>query len=357
MQKFNRDRFGSSWAFLRNFNFKLRVKRRKFPLLLSILTLFCVIALNACLGSPQGELTPLRMGITPWPGFDIAIYGKEAGLFQQRGLDVEFVRFDNQQDSSRAVMRNQLDLAFASLWDVMQVDPTSDRPEFVMVTNVSQGSDGVVAKPGIESAKQLRGKKIGCKLGTVNHLILLEALQSNGIEPNAVEIADLPNEVAARQLKEGTIDAAVLWEPDLTAIAREIQGKVVFTTAEVDSLVIDGVIARSSFVVERERALQQFILAWFDIMNAVETQPDRVFELVGEQLGQTGESFAQDYSGLQKGDRDLNRRMFATNGRLQEAVAKIAELLKADPRHGKSVREDIQLNSTSVNAAIEAWES
>jgi NitT/TauT family transport system substrate-binding protein len=103
--------------------------------------------------------------------------------------------------------------------------------------------------------------------------------------------------------------------------------------------------------------LQQFILAWFDIMNAVETQPDRVFELVGEQLGQTGESFAQDYSGLQKGDRDLNRRMFATNGRLQEAVAKIAELLKADPRHGKSVREDIQLNSTSVNAAIEAWES
>lgn len=46
----------------------------------------------------------------------------------------------------------------------------------------------VVAQPAIKSVANLRGKRVGSKLGTVNHLILLEALKLHQIKPEEVKI-------------------------------------------------------------------------------------------------------------------------------------------------------------------------
>jgi NitT/TauT family transport system substrate-binding protein len=318
--------------------------------LLGVLLIFIV---NGC--QPNKTLQPLRIGITTWPGFDIALYAQKKGLFQKRGLKVDFVRFENQQDSSRAVLRGALDAAFVSLWDVMQVDPGNDNPVFVMVTNISHGSDGIVAQPGIKSVKELRGKRIGAKFGTVNHLILLEALDLKNVNPSQVNIEDISNDEMAERMLKKRLDAAVLWQPLLGDTAKKIKGNIVFTTQEVDSLVIDGLVSRSSLLASKKDELTQFILAWFDLMHAVDTQPTEVFAVVGQELGQSGESFASDYGGLKKGDIPLNERMFAPNGRLKDAAKQMVKLLKEDSRHGRIIREDVDINSVPVKNAIALW--
>jgi NitT/TauT family transport system substrate-binding protein len=311
--------------------------------------------INACSLGQNQSLKPLRVGITSWVGFDIARYAEPSGIFKQRGLEIDFVRFENQQDSSRAVMRGALDAAFVSLWDVMQVDPGNGKPVVLMTTNISAGADGIVAKPEIKSVEDLRGKKVGAKLGTVNHLILLEALKANQIKPSDVQLLDYSNEVAAQKIKEGEIDAAVLWEPMLGETAKNIKGNVIYTTKQVDSLVIDALMSSDMIVKAKKAELKQFMLEWFDVMHAVETQPKEVFNTVGKKLGQSGESFASDYAGLKKGDMTLNRRMFAAEGRLNSAKAEIVQLLKADPRHGRVIRQDVQIDATLVNEAMAGW--
>ena len=316
--------------------------------------LLLTVLLHSCAQSnvPQNVL---RVGISPWPGFDVSLYAKEAGLFEKRGLDVEFVRFDNQQDSSRAVLRGRLDAAFVALWYVMQVTPGNDNPVFVMVTNVSAGADGIVTQPEIKSLEDLRGKQVGVKLGTVNHLILLEALKKHQIEPTALQVKDVSNETSAQLMVNGELDGAVLWEPLLGETAKNIEGNIPYTTKELDSLVIDGLMSSSSIVSEKQEEFRQFILAWFDLMHVLSVEPDKVFTIVSQQLDQNSEDFAKDYAGLDKGDIEMNRQMFKTNGRLQEAVESMTKLLREDPRHGRIIREDIQINPEPVNAAIEAW--
>ncbi|GAB4276880.1 MAG: hypothetical protein Fur0025_02440 [Oscillatoriaceae cyanobacterium] len=311
--------------------------------------------IHACNGIREQPLKQLQIGITSWPGFDIALYGQAAGLFEKRGLTVEFQRFQNQQDSSRAVMRGSLDAAFASLWDVMQVDPGNDNPAVVMVTNISRGADGIVTQAGIKSVKELRGKKVAAKLGTVNHLILLEALNLHQVPPNTMEIEDVSNEIAVDFLKTGKVDGAVLWEPVLSKTAKEIKGNIPYTTKDLNSLVVDTLVTRSGLVQEKQAELTQFILAWFDIMHAVETNPTEVFAKVGEQLGQSGVAFSADYGGLKKGDMAMNRQMFAREEGLVEAKAKILALLREDMRHGRMPREDVSIAREPVNAAIAQW--
>jgi len=328
-------------------------------------TFFCLFAIalsltfvtNACSLGQNQSLKPLRVGITTWVGFDIARYAEPSRIFKQRGLEVEFVQFDNQQDSSRAVMYGRLDAAFASFWDVMQVDPGNGKPVVLMTTNISAGSDGIVAKPEIKSVEDLRGKQVGAKLGTVNHLILLEALKAHQIKPSEVKIRDYSNDVAAEKIRAGAIDAAVLWEPMLGETAKNIKGNVIHTTKQLDSLVIDTLMSSDSIVKTKKAELKQFILAWFDVMHAVETQPKEVFNTVGKKLGQSGESFASDYAGLKKGDITLNRRMFPADGRLNSAKAEIVQLLQADPRHGRVIRQDVEIDAALVNEAMTAWKS
>ena len=156
-------------------------------------------------------------------------------------------------------------------------------------------------------------------------------------------------------MQEGLLDAAVVWEPLLSSTAKNIEGNIVYTTKDVDSLVIDGLATRSETLTNKKEELTRFILTWFDLMEAVENQPNEVFEIVSQKLDQSPESFASDYAGLKKGDIAMNQRMFKPQGRLTQAMKQITEMLREDPRHGRTIREDVEINGDPLTSAIEKW--
>ncbi len=342
----------------RTWNLKQRIGKQSWWLMAGLFLISAIssLILNACSSGQTAKLQPLKVGITTWPGFDVVLYAQEAGLFQKHGLDVDLIRFENQQDSSRAVLRGSLDAAFASFWDVIQTDPGNDKPAFIMVTNISHGADGIVAQPGIKSVKDLRGKRVAAKLGTVNHLILLEALRLHHVKPQEVTIEDVSNETSVELLEAKKVDAAVLWEPLLGETAKKIKGKIVYTTKDLDSLVIDGLMTRAENLRTKKAELTAFISTWLDVMQAVDTKPDEVFQQVGKALGQSGKSFASDYAGLKKGDIAMQKRMFQEE-RLQTAMKELSQLLEEDPRHGRLPRKDMEITSELVTAAIDEWKS
>ena len=313
------------------------------------------LMVNACSLDQTPKLQPLKIGITTWPGFDVVRYAQTTDLFKKHGLEVKLIGFENQQDSARAVLRGSLDAAFVSLWDVVQVDPGNDKPTIVMVTNISHGADGIATQPGIQSVEALRGKRVGAKLGTVNHLILLEALKLHHVKPAEVTIEDVSNESAVELMANGKLDGAVVWEPLLSNTAKKIKGNIVYTTKEVNSLVIDALVSRSTTVTAKKAEFTQFVSTWLDVMQAIDVEPKAVYEQVGKQIGQSGASFSKDYAGLKKGDISLQQRMFQSQGGLKQAITQMAQLLKEDPRAGRATREDIEINAEPVTAAIKGW--
>lgn len=330
------------------------------PKFFSFLILICLvfwmaIAIENCTFQNSGALKVFKVGLNNWPGYQIALYAQETGLFRKHGLEVKLIRFNNQQDNIRATMRGSQDASFAPLSEVMQVDPGQDKPVFVLVVDISAGSDGIVARPDINSVKDLKSKKVSAKFSTVSHLILLEALNANHINPQEVEIVDVANERGAEMLAQGKISASVMWEPLLANTAKAVGGKVIHTTADVDSVVIDGVTTHSSVLATKQDEIINFIEAWFDAMDAVEKKPQEVFSVVAKQIGTTTEIFAENYRGMKKGDLEMNRRMFV-EGRLQVAYQQIRQLLLADPRHGRILREDVEINAEPIAKATKNWQ-
>ena len=89
------------------------------------------------------SLQNLRVGMNNWIGYAIALYAQDAGIFKNRGLEVYITQFNNQQDNIRSTMRGAQELSFVPLWEVMQVDQANDQPVFIMVVDVSAGSEGI----------------------------------------------------------------------------------------------------------------------------------------------------------------------------------------------------------------------
>ena len=331
------------------FQTKLWVK----PLILFIVTLISLLITNGCFFQQNNTLKTFRVGIINWPGYDIVLYAQEAELFKNRGLEVEFVRFQNNLDASRAMLRGSIDASFSTLWEAKQLDPGNDKPIFVLVTNISYGSDGIVTQSNLKSVTDLKGKKIGARLGTVNHLILLEALNLYNLRPTDVEIDNISNQTAVEKMKQGLLDGAVIWEPLLSKTAQDIQGNIVYTTRDLDSLVIDGLLTRSETLRNKKEEITRFVMTWFDLMEAIDVNPNEVFQVVGQQLDQTLESFTRDYAGLKKGDIAMNQSMFEPQGRLIQALEEIKNLLQEDSRHSRIIREDVEINGDPVISAIE----
>ena len=309
-----------------------------------------------CLGATTaGATAPLKVGLAQWPGYDVIWYGAAERLFEERGVAVRFVRMDHQKDATRALLRGRMDGVFTSVWDLFVSGAAADQVKVVLVTNVSSGSDGVVVRNGLANMAELRGKTVAARLGSINQLILAEAMEAHGLGAGDVRIRDVSNDIAYQDFLDGEVDAAVLWQPLLGRAARRSGGEVVFTTADVDSLVIDTLTITKRSSLDRQGDWRRFMLAWLDIMHALETRPEQVFRSVAQSLGQDASDFAADYAGLVKGDAGLNVAQFGAAGAIHQLYDRMEAMAALFPTYPIEINRNIDFDGGLILQAIEEW--
>jgi NitT/TauT family transport system substrate-binding protein len=186
-----------------------------------------------------------------------------------------------------------------------------------------------VARKGINSVKDLAGKKVSAKIGTVAHLILIEALLKHDQTATQVELIDVSNSEGSRLLSEGKIDAAVMWQPDLSDTQKAIDGHIIHTTADLESLVVDILLMAPNITEDKIPQVQKFVDTWFEVQTHIKTKPNEVFSAVGNLLHQSAQSYQSDYQGLKPGDIELNRK-YITEGELKRSIEKIEASMDKD---------------------------
>jgi NitT/TauT family transport system substrate-binding protein len=327
------------------------IRRRTF---LSQMAMGTGLALShlGCQQIPQ--MANLRIGINDWIGYAIAHYAQKSGIMEKRGLQIDLIEFMNLQDATRAMLRGSLDASFSTVWDLMSTSITSVQPVILLISDVSHGSDGIVARYPLQSMADLRGKRIGVKLGTVNELILLEALKLHQISSKAIKMVDISNEIAANELRKKRIDAAVMWQPLLSEIAKEIQGSIIYTTKDQDSLVLDILATTNQIFQDKKTAFRQFIWAWFDTMAILQQEPENIFQFLEKELGQSRSTLSKNYSGLKPGNIVFNRQMLGKNQGINVILSQINDLLIQN-NHSQTIAPSIIIPSDFITSNLDQW--
>jgi NitT/TauT family transport system substrate-binding protein len=277
------------------------------------------------------KAAPIKIGYSDWPGWTAWQIAKEKGLFKKNGVDVELVWFPIYTDSLTALNTGKIDANCSAWCDVIAPLAEGIKLKVVLVNDNSAGNDAIIAKPGIKSVKDLKGKTVATELGTVEHFVLLQALAKNGMSEKDVEYKNLTVPDAAAAFIAGKVDAAGVWQPWINQIQKEGKGNAVFTSKELPGLIPDLLVFQEKVVSERADEVQKIVATWFDVLAFIKSNEKEAVAIMAKVVEQKPEDYLAFMPGTKFFDLKANLHAFEKSNddsSLAGSGKKIAGFLK-----------------------------
>ena len=263
------------------------------------ITLIALLTLVSC-----AREEPLKVGYSDWPGWvtwEIAI---EKNMFAEVGVNVEFEWFDYVA-SMDAFAAGQLDAVAMTNGDALVTGATGAQNVMILINDYSNGNDMIVAAPGISTIDELKGKKVGVEIGFVGHLLLLNALEKNGLTESDVELVNVPTNETPQVLASGEVDAIVAWQPNSGQSLNLVPGSTaIYTSADEPGLIYDVLAVSPTSFAQNRKSWAKVIEVW-DMAVAFLNNPETREEAISIMAARVGLS-SEEYKGFLEGTKIMS---------------------------------------------------
>jgi NitT/TauT family transport system substrate-binding protein len=216
-----------------------------------------------------GQKPPLRVVYTDWPSwaaFEIAV---ERGWFRKVGLRVELSRSDY-VSSLDAFSSKRVDAVTVTNSDALVMGAAGAKSRMILVIDYSDGNDKIVARRGIETFKDLKGKKVGLEFTMAEHLLFLKACEENGMDSSDVSLVNFPSSDTTQALMAGDVAAVGASYPMAAETLHLVVGaKTLFTSADVPGLIYGALAVSPASLAERREDWVKFAKVWYWVADFV----------------------------------------------------------------------------------------
>lgn len=260
----------------------------------------------AALIAAAAEKPVLKIGYSDWPGWTAWEIADKKGFFQKHGVNVKLEWFEY-GPSIDAFSVGKIDAVGISNGDAMVLNATGARNIIIMINDYSNGNDKIVARPGIHSVKDLKGKKVGVEFGCLSHALLINALTKNGLKETDVKLVNMPTHQAAQILETGGVDAVVAWQPHSGNALELVKGsKAIYTSADEPGIIYDILAVSTESLMKNRAEWEKVVAAWYDViafLNDPKTK-DEAIKIMADRVGVS----AKKYGGYISGTRFLTAK-------------------------------------------------
>jgi NitT/TauT family transport system substrate-binding protein len=275
----------------------------------------------------------LVVGINTWAGHSPGIVsagGMEttpSSTYKKKyDLDVKFVLLEDPAAKLAAFRKGDIDVMWNTVdnWarEASILAENNQKAKSIVMQDWSRGGDGIVSLSSISSIEQLKGHKISCTQFTPSHFLLLYLLAQSGLSPEdragvekgIVFTQDAP--AAAAMFKAKQVDAAVTWEPDLSAAvtARGDEAHVLVSTTAATNIIADTLCARQDVIDKAPDTLRDFVHGWFDGIESIKNDPANAYALVAKALKLDSDTVSGMLSGLKLTPYADNAQFYGLTG-------------------------------------------
>ena len=274
-----------------------------------------VVAINTWAGHSPGVV--FNNGMDPNPG---------SSYKRKYGLDVKFVLFEDPATKLAALRSGNVDI----MWDTVDnwareasiLAEQNQKAKSIIMQDWSRGGDGIVSLASIKSIEELKGHKIACTQFTPSHFLLLYLLAQSGLSP--ADRADVEKGIiftqdapaAAASFKAKQVDAAVTWEPDLSAAvtARGNEAHVLVSTSAATNIIADTLVARQEIIDKAPDSLRDFVHGWLEGIDVIKNDPQGSYATVGKALKLDSDTISGMLSGLKLTPYADNAQFYGLTG-------------------------------------------
>ena len=238
---------------------------------------------------------PLKVSIVSFHGYAPALVAngqslttKPGSLFDKEGLNVEFVIQDDIPTLSTIFEAGTAQCAWrtSDFWAQEQPNLRNSGHDgrAVMIVDNTRGADAIIAKdPSIRTVEDLAGKKVAMLQFTPSHGMTIDAVDNSSLSARrkqTIEYVFIGAEEGTAgvraALESGNVDAAALWDPDLSLALRATKGHVVYSTRTASNLIFDVIVCDKRVLDSEEgaAAVQKLVNGWMAGVDAAKANPD-----------------------------------------------------------------------------------
>jgi NitT/TauT family transport system substrate-binding protein len=303
---------------------------------LAAAVLAALAALTACssnsdsAGTSGGGNAPITLGFSAWPGWFPWQVAEEQGLFAKNGVTVQLKYFDSYTDSLNALASGSIDANSQTLNDTLSSVAGGAKESIVLVNDNSTGNDQIIAKSGISSVADLRGKTVAAEQGTVDHYLLLLALARAGLSEKDVTFRPLLTDAAAAAFVAGKVDAVGVFAPFTGTALGRAGSKAIATSRDFPGAIPDHLVTSRTLVEKRPDAVQALVRTWFDTLAWIKANPAKATETMAKKAGVSTSEYASYDTGTTIFTRQQNLDAFSsgnTDAHLDFQARKISDFL------------------------------
>jgi len=280
---------------------------------------------------PQpGARTKVVLAFSAWPGWFPWQIAQEKGLFAANGVDVELKYFENYLDSLTALSTGNVSANSQTLNDTLISISGGAKQTIVLVNDNSTGNDQIIAGEGITGVAGLKGKTVAVEQGTVDHFLLLLALQKAGLTGKDITLKALPTADAAAAFKAGQVDAVGAFAPFTTTALERPGSKAIATSSEFPGAIPDHLVFNATFVADHPDEVQLVVKTWFDTLKWISENKDAAIEIMAKKAGVSAADYKTYDAGTTIFSREANLSAFApgtSTANLDYQAAQIADFL------------------------------
>ncbi|WP_081736545.1 ABC transporter substrate-binding protein [Amycolatopsis orientalis] len=305
--------------------------RRLMTALLCALSLAGVTALSACSDtSTAASGTKLTIGYSAWPGWFPWAVAQEKGLFEKNGVNVDLKWFDSYTESINALSSGAIDANSQTLNDTLASVSGGAKLSVVLVNDNSTGNDKIIAREGITGVADLKGKKVAVEQGTVDHYLLLLALQEAKLTEKDIELVPLLTDAAAAAFVGGQVDAVAAFAPFTSKALERPGSRAIATSAEFPGAIPDHLVVSEQLSKERKKEVQALVTTWFQTIDWIKQNKDEAVKIMSKRGAVTTDEYKTYDAGTTIFTKQQNLDAFTpgvTPAHLNFQAGKIADFM------------------------------
>lgn len=260
------------------------------------------------------------------------IISKDFGWLEEAtGIPVQWVQVNSGSELNTGLAAGSIDFGLSGSSGIAAGIANKVPFDVIWIHDIIGDNEALVVKKdsGINSVKDLVGKKIAVPFGATTHYHLLAALELEGVDPESLEIYDMQPPDALAAWHRGDIDGSFIWEPTLAKML-ESDGKVVIYSRKLAAagyLTGDITVVRKDFAEKYPDIVTEYIKGEIRAVDFYGENSSEAAAAVSRQFDIPQEEAARQMRSLVllSGEEQLNDSYMGK----QDNIGNLASVLKA----------------------------
>ncbi|MDT8446031.1 MAG: ABC transporter substrate-binding protein [bacterium] len=269
---------------------------------------------------------PLVVGTNLWPGYEPLYLARAERFFSPQ--QVRLAEYASVNQSSRALRNGLIDAAALTLDEALLLLQSGLPVTVVLVMDISDGGDALLARPPAKTLVDLKGKVIAPEDNVLGRFMLARALTLYGLKADQFQYQKIPVNGHLEAYRNQKIDGAITFEPVRSQLIAE-GARPVFDSRQIPGEILDVLVVHNSLVESQDPRVQALVDGWFLALDRMEKQPIQAARILAQRLKLSPEQVLSSYQGMRlPPNEEVTIMLEPDKGSLRQTMTRLAQLLK-----------------------------